>query len=80
QKIACRRCGLKTQLGNTVLSLAAGWWGIPWGLVMTPVQVGRNISAMLKGSSEDGPSPKLERAVRISLAGNAIQRQGTATR
>jgi hypothetical protein len=74
-KIACRRCGVKTQLGNMVISLVAGWWGFPWGLIMTPVQIGRNISAMLKGGRDDGPSPKLERAVRIRLAGNAIQQQ-----
>ena len=75
QKVSCRRCGVKTQLGNMAISLVAGWWGFPWGLIMTPVQIGRNISAMLKGGQEDGPSPKLERAVRISLAGNAIQQQ-----
>lgn len=74
-RVSCRSCGRKRQFGDMALSLVAGWWGIPWGLVMTPVQVGRNISAMLKGGSENGPSPKLERAVRIGLAANAVQQQ-----
>ncbi|HOX08865.1 MAG TPA: hypothetical protein PK280_20895, partial [Planctomycetota bacterium] len=45
-QICCRSCGLKRQLGNTALSLVFGWWGFPWGLVMTPIQVGRNVFGM----------------------------------
>src|SRR5262245_24406322 len=38
QHIACRSCGVKAQIGDGLLSLLLGWWGFPWGLVMTPVQ------------------------------------------
>ncbi len=78
-KVGCRSCGRKRQLGDLAFSLVAGWWGFPWGLIVTPVQVVRNISAMAKAGREDGPSPKLERAVRIGLASNAVQQQ-TQTR
>ena len=73
QHVACRSCGMKAQLGDTLFSLALGWWGFPWGLVMTPVQVARNIGAMLKNPSESGPSPRLENAVRVSLASSAMR-------
>jgi hypothetical protein len=76
QHVSCRSCGVKAQLGDAAFSLFLGWWGFPWGLIMTPVQVSRNIAAAVKSPSELGPSPKLERVVRISLAGNAVSRPG----
>lgn len=27
----------------TLLSLALGWWGFPFGLIFTPISVGRNL-------------------------------------
>jgi hypothetical protein len=74
QHVSCRSCGVKAQLGDTLFSLVLGWWGFPWGLIMTPVQVSRNLAGMFRGSSENGPSPELEKAVRITMAGNAIHR------
>ena len=46
-QIACRSCGRKAQLTDALYSLALGWWGFPWGLLMTPVQIGRNIAGAL---------------------------------
>src|SRR5207237_723035 len=34
-QISCRSCGLKSQLTGTAFSAILGWWGIPWGLVLT---------------------------------------------
>jgi hypothetical protein len=73
--VACRSCGRKSQIGDGLLSLLLGWWGFPWGLVMTPVQIARNIAGLMKSPSENGPSPKLETAVRVALASNAMSRR-----
>jgi hypothetical protein len=72
--ISCRGCGVKSQLFDTIFSLALGWWGFPWGLVMTPVQIVRNVMAMSR-STPATPSPELYRAVSFTLAANAVQRQ-----
>ena len=66
--VCCRSCGVKSQLGDMLFSLALGWWGFPWGLIMTPVQITRNIIAMVKDRGESGPSAQLENVVRIGLA------------
>ena len=66
--VCCRSCGIKGQLGNTIFSLILGWWGFPWGLIMTPVQIARNIAGMVKGPDEMKPSDKLEKLVRIAIA------------
>jgi hypothetical protein len=59
---------VKSQLGGAAVSLIAGWWGFPWGLVMTPVQVVRNIHGALRHGTSDGPSANLERTVGMMLA------------
>jgi hypothetical protein len=70
-RISCRRCGTKAQLGNTAYSLVLGWWGIPWGFVMTPVQIGRNLFGLTRDASSGRPSPLFEAIVREQLAEQA---------
>ncbi len=48
-KLSCKSCATKRQLGAMAFSSVAGWWGLPWGLVMTPVQIIRNIVEMAGG-------------------------------
>src|SRR5436190_19430454 len=33
----CSGCALKQQALSTAGTLVVGWWGIPWGLVFTPI-------------------------------------------
>lgn len=68
QQISCRRCALKSQVGKTLGTLVVGWWGFPWGLVMTPVQIVRNIVAICRPPDSSTPSAELRQAVRVSLA------------
>jgi hypothetical protein len=39
-QISCRLCGTRSQLAGAGFSLALGWWGVPWGFIVTPIQVG----------------------------------------
>ena len=71
-QLSCRRCGVKRQAGAAAVSLFAGWWGIPWGFFVTPIQVVRNIVGMVGGPSRDEPSQELEKQVRIQL-GSQVQ-------
>jgi hypothetical protein len=65
-RISCRPCGKKQQLEHLAMSLVTGWWGFPWGLIMTPVMVVKNIGG-LAGSGYDPrqPSAELQRIVRL---------------
>src|ERR1051326_9155054 len=47
--VSCKSFATKKQLGSAALSLVLGWWGFPWGLILTPVQVTRNIIGMSRG-------------------------------
>ena len=68
QQISCRKCGIKSQAGDLAISSIAGWWGLPWGLLMTPIQIGRNIFDMVRAPNPAHPSPKLLKQARLILA------------
>lgn len=74
-RISCRPCGLKGQAGALSYSIFLGWWGLPWGLVMTPVQVVRNIHGMVSSKETGTPSEQLGTLVRRSIALQAIEYQ-----
>ncbi|WP_300668302.1 hypothetical protein [Desulfoluna sp.] len=75
--VCCRSCGMKRQVGNMMFSLVLGWWGFPFGLVMTPVQVLRNLKALVMGPDARVPSQKLEQVVRLSLAEEFLENQAS---
>ena len=70
-QVSCRACGIKAQLGDALFSLLLGWWGVPFGLLWTPVQIARNVLGMVNGPDPNVPSPLLEQVVRQGIAGRA---------
>ena len=66
--VCCRRCGVKSKLGSAAYSAVLGWWGFPWGLVMTPVQIVRNVGGLFSSPDPERPSEKLENLLRLHLA------------
>jgi hypothetical protein len=66
--LCCRRCGTKKKLGKALLSSVIGWWCFPWGPLLTPVQVTRNVYGIFNPPDPTKPSPELERLVRLQLA------------
>ena len=74
-QIRCRSCGVKAQIGDAIFSLVLGWWGFPWGLIMTPVQVTRNVVAMFSKAHMETPSDELQRQVSLNLAAYAVRQQ-----
>jgi len=76
-QISCRSCGIKSRLGGAFFSLLFGWWGFPWGVIMTQVQVIRNLVGMLDGSDPSRPSEQLSNVLRINLAAQMVEQAGT---
>lgn len=71
-QVACRSCGVKSKLGDALFSVVLGWWGFPWGLIVTPVQVIRNLVG-LASSPPNAPSDALRKLVRVHLAAQAME-------
>lgn len=66
--VCCRSCGRQKQLMGFVTSGLFGWWGFPWGVIYTPIQIGKNLSGMLGGPDADVPSEQLELLTRLDIA------------
>lgn len=72
-RVSCNSCGKKAQLGAAAHSLLLGWWGLPWGLIITPVQLARNIAGLLHTESSLQPSEKLKQHVKMCIASHLIE-------
>jgi hypothetical protein len=66
--ISCRPCAVKRQVGAIFFCLFLGWWGVPFGLLVTPLQLARNLGGLLRPPDPTRPSPALEHHVRWMLA------------
>lgn len=75
--VCCRRCGRRSQIGSALYSAALGWWGFPWGLLITPIQVARNLTGIFQAAPVSA-TPAFERVVRLQLAQNAIRNANQA--
>ena len=66
-KVCCKACGMKEQRRAAIYTGLLGWWGVPWGFFITPIQIIRNIIGMSRKVS-DVPSPDFVRVVKLNLA------------
>jgi hypothetical protein len=60
-------------LKDGLFSLFLGWWGFPWGLLVTPVQVVSNLVGYFGGAKSTEPSKELYRLVQISLGARLLE-------
>ena len=72
-QVSCRSCATKSQLGGALFSLAFGWWGFPWGLILTPIQITRNVIGVCAKSDSSKPSADLRKLVLVTIGTQAIQ-------
>jgi hypothetical protein len=78
RSVCCRRCGRRQQLLSTLYCATLGWWGFPWGLLVTPLQIARNLAALCKREAT-GPSSGFEQIVRRQIARQYLDAQSAAT-
>ena len=71
--LSCRSCGVKSQAIGATLSTLLGWWGFPWGIIMTPVQIIKNIFGMIKKPDPARPSAQLMQQARMMIATQAVK-------
>ncbi len=76
--LCCRACGARRQTAAILYSLALGWWSLPWGLIMTPIQIGRNLLGIVQGPNPLQPSDALDEAIRLDIAAGILNSQAEA--
>jgi hypothetical protein len=70
--VACRRCGQKARFREVGFCLLFGWWGLPWGPIGTPIQICRNLAAILRAEETVQPSGYLRHIVSRQLAAGML--------
>lgn len=78
-QIACRGCGFRAQLRGIAYSALLGWWGLPFGVLVTPIQIVRNLLAMAFVPDPQQPSPGLVRQASLQLAQERLARERART-
>ncbi len=74
-QICCQSCGFKSKVADIVFCMLFGWWGFPWGLIATPIQVLRNLAGAFTAPNPDQPSEQLATLLRLELAAKALDAQ-----
>jgi hypothetical protein len=74
-EVCCRPCGNKAKLKATAFSALLGWWGFPWGLLVTPAQIIRNLGYMVRRSDQSRPSNELVEVVRGQLSAQLLHEE-----
>jgi hypothetical protein len=67
-QVCCRKCGRNAKLGDTLFCAGMGWWGFPWGIILTPIQLLRNVGGLLVSPNPAEPSANLIHFVRLTAA------------
>lgn len=74
-RICCQPCGQKKRMVALLGSMFLGWWSIPTGIIMTPIQIARNIAGLVDLPDDSMPSIELENDVRMELANDLYKSQ-----
>lgn len=67
-RVSCRSCAGNAKIKDGLITFLFGWWGVPFGIVLTPVFLCRNIYGFLFPVSELEPSPQFREHVRLWIA------------
>ncbi|MGU7773027.1 hypothetical protein ACV229_22975 [Burkholderia sp. MR1-5-21] len=71
--VCCQRCGRKKQAIAVLTSAVCGWWGLPWGVIVTPIQIARNVAGFVRLAPETA-TEHLDQAMRRKLAARQLRR------
>lgn len=72
-EVCCQRCGFKSKFRRLLFSGIAGWWCFPFGWILTPVQIYRNLASMITPPEMTRPSSELRMFVVRNLAIQEIE-------
>ena len=53
-------------------SAVCGWWGLPWGVVLTPIQIARNLLGFARREPRTA-TEQFEQVVRRKLAAHRLR-------
>jgi hypothetical protein len=73
EHVVCVACARKVQRKDMALSALVGWWGFPFGLIITPIILLMNSVALLLNPAQKGPTKALIKQSRYILANKKLR-------
>jgi hypothetical protein len=67
-RLSCARCGKKSIFRDIAFTSVFGWWGLPFGLILTPVQLINGFRSLGKLPKAARPSAELQEIVKLQIA------------
>lgn len=80
REIVCRRCGRSNQRWDFFKSLLVGWWGVPFGILATPILLIKNIIEMRKDPTVLPPSDDMMQTARLAVVNQQIVKDTVNTK
>ena len=68
EHVLCKKCASKQQKIDLTGSLLLGWWGFPFGLIVTPIIALMNVVSMYQNPGVNGPTSTLMSHSRFTIA------------
>ena len=65
--VCCKACGNKRRIWSMLFSALFGWWGFPFGLIVTPIVLVRNVISFFEHEATVF-TPEIETHVRAVMA------------
>ena len=75
-RLSCHHCSIGKNIEALLICAVAGWWGIPWGIFMTPVQIVCNLIELFKKGRIGQPSPELLEIAQLYLGQQLLEQRG----
>ena len=66
-QLSCAQCGKKEIWKSAIFTALFGWWGFPFGLIVTPAQLIKNGIELTRLPSENEPSEALQHMVKLKI-------------
>ncbi len=73
ENVLCKKCATKKQWSDLIRSFFFGWWGLPFGLIITPIMIVANIIAMFQNPHLKGPTKILNARSRLIMAAQQME-------
>ncbi len=66
--LVCKSCARKQQSIHLMSSALLGWWGLPFGIIVTPIIIIMNGVALLTNPENNSPTKALKKRAKLILA------------
>jgi hypothetical protein len=78
-QLSCRSCARSAKLKNLFVTGFFGWWGFPWGVILTPLYIGKNFFELIFPTPSNRPSEQLRQYIKTTMMAQILKEKDIDT-